>query len=157
MKIALRVATHQLPVLGEGHVALNDAGTHASGRHIGLFRVFGELQGSAAVADREVGPLKGAFGALLEFGLELPLIHVFDEEVRTRPELHVLAAMPVPSKALSFQGALAGEREGRHNQQAKDQHRDHRSQLKKFFGSSCFPPFLRHELDSPLFSSSIFL
>jgi hypothetical protein len=93
--------------------------------------VFGELQGSAAVADRKIGPLKGAFGALLEFGLELTLIHVFDEEVRTRPELHTLTAMPVPSKIFSFRGAIAGEREGDHNHQAKAQHPGYRSQLKK--------------------------
>jgi hypothetical protein len=132
VKIALRVATHQLPILGESHVALNDAGTHACGRDVGLLRVLGELQGSAAVAYREVGPLEWALGALLEFGLELTLIHVFDEEFRTRAELNAMAAIPVPSKGISFRGFLTGEREGCHNHQAKDQYPDHRSQLKKF-------------------------
>ena len=53
-------------VAGEGHVALEDAGTHASGRLVGLLRVLGELQGSAAVTDREIArsvrlDLGGAF------------------------------------------------------------------------------------------------
>jgi hypothetical protein len=44
--------------------------------------MLGKLQARAAMADREVGLLKWALGALLKFSLELTVVHVLDEVVR---------------------------------------------------------------------------
>jgi len=52
--------------------------------------VLGELQGSAAVADGEVGPLERVLGALLKFSLELTFIHIIHEVIGPRAELHGL-------------------------------------------------------------------
>ena len=54
VQIALRVPTHELPILGERHVALQDAGAHARGRLQGLARMLGELQGGATMTDGEI-------------------------------------------------------------------------------------------------------
>ena len=50
--------------------------------------MLGELQGRAPVADGEVGRLEGAVGALLELALERARVHVVDQVIGTRAELH---------------------------------------------------------------------
>jgi hypothetical protein len=58
MQVALRVTADQLLVLGERHVAFEDAGAHPGARPIGLFGVLGELQRRTAMAYGEGGALK---------------------------------------------------------------------------------------------------
>ena len=87
VKIALRMAADELAVLGEGHVAFDDAGAHARRRDVGFARMLGELQRGAAMADREVGPVERPCLALLEGVLQRPFVHVVDQEERTRPEM----------------------------------------------------------------------
>jgi hypothetical protein len=65
MKIALRVTTNQLLVLGKGHVAFDDSRGHASGGFVRLFRMFRELQRSTPMPDRKTGLPKRLFVTLL--------------------------------------------------------------------------------------------
>ena len=58
MEIGLRVPAHELQILGEGDVALDDAGAHACGRFVRFAGVFRELEGGATMADGEVGFLE---------------------------------------------------------------------------------------------------
>jgi len=92
VQVALRVAAHQLPVLREGDVALDDAGALARGRHVRLAGVLRELQPGSAVSDGEVAPEKRPLGAGRELALEPPLVHVVDQVERTRPQLDILDA-----------------------------------------------------------------
>ena len=62
-------------VLGEGHVAFDDAGAHAGGGFVGFLRVLGELQRRAAMPDREVAPPERPV-ALPELRLERALGHL---------------------------------------------------------------------------------
>ena len=58
MQIVLCVPAHQLLVLREGDVALEDARPQSRACLVGLPRVLGELEGSATMADREVALLE---------------------------------------------------------------------------------------------------
>ena len=78
----------QLAVLGEGHVAFDDAGAHARGRHIGFPAVLGKLHRRAAVADGKVGLAKRP-GALGKLRLQRPVLHLVDEIERPRPDLRL--------------------------------------------------------------------
>ena len=65
VQVALVVAADEFPVAGEGHVALEDASTHARPRLVALLGVLGELQRPAtAVADGEGGLVERAVGTL---------------------------------------------------------------------------------------------
>ena len=48
VQVALVVAADELPIAGEGHVALEDTGAHARTRLVALLGVLGELQRPAA-------------------------------------------------------------------------------------------------------------
>ena len=64
VQVALVVTADELPVLGERHVALQDARAHARARLVALLGVLGELQrAAAAVADRERRLLERAVAA----------------------------------------------------------------------------------------------
>lgn len=79
VQVALAVAAHQLQVLGEGDVALEHAGAHASARQVGLARVLGELQGAAAaVRDGEGRRLHLELLARVQLGLEGAVRHAVD-------------------------------------------------------------------------------
>ena len=96
VQVALRVAAHQFPVFGEGHVAFDDAGAHAGGRDVGLPRVLGKLQGRTAVADGKVALFKRALSALLKRCFKMAFLHVLDQVIRSGAELHVpLLSFPV--------------------------------------------------------------
>ena len=86
VQVALRMPAHQLPVFGEGHVALDHAGAHAGRRQIGFPAVFGKLQRRAAVAEGKLGLVERP-GALAEFGLERPVLHLVDEVERAGSDL----------------------------------------------------------------------
>ena len=98
MQIALVVAADQFPILGEGHVALEDTSAHARARLVALLGVFGELQRPAtAVADGEVGLVEDrAVRALLEVALERTGGHFFDQVERPRAELDVSGRTLLP-------------------------------------------------------------
>ena len=87
VQIVLRVPADELLVLGEGHVALDDAGAHARGGVVRLLGVLGELQRGAAVADREVGAARLVVEACQESLLERAVVHLVDEELGSRAEL----------------------------------------------------------------------
>ena len=89
--------------------------------------MFGELQGRTTVTYRKVGSLEWTLRALFKFCLKVTFIHVLDEEVWTWPELNAMAAVTVPPKGFAFRSVFTGEREGCHDQQAKDRHEDNRS------------------------------
>ena len=56
VQVALVVAADQFPILGEGHVTLEDASAHACACFVAFLGVLGNLQRAAtAVADGEVG------------------------------------------------------------------------------------------------------
>ena len=88
VQVALRVAADQFAVLCKGHVAFDDAGAHAGGRDIRLFRMLGKLQRCAAVADGKVGLAKRP-GALAELLLQRPVLHLVDQIKRSRPDLRL--------------------------------------------------------------------
>jgi len=93
VQIAFAVATHQLAVLGEGDIALDDAGSHArpgAVSHVGMLR---ELHGRAAVADGEVGAVERTVLALHQAVLELALIHTLHQVEGPRAELHAIVGM----------------------------------------------------------------
>ena len=75
-------------ILGEGHVAFENAGTHPRGGGVTLERVLGKKQRRAAMADREVRPRERSAFALAQRVLEFAGIHVLDEEERPRSELN---------------------------------------------------------------------
>src|SRR4029453_9829928 len=81
------VAADQLAVRRERDVALDDAGAHAGGGLVGLLRVLGELEGRAAVADREVGLPERPVLALLEAVLERAFVQALHEVERPRADL----------------------------------------------------------------------
>ena len=82
------MAADQFAVLCKGHVAFDDAGAHAGGRDIRLFRMLGKLQRCAAVADGKVGLAKRP-GALAELLLQRPVLHLVDQIKRPRPDLRL--------------------------------------------------------------------
>ena len=114
-EIVLRMAAHQLPILGEGHVALEDAGAHPRRRNVRFLGVLGKLHRGAAMADREIALLERALGAFLQGGLELALIHILDEEIRARADLH---AVPALAERLLRRG-LTGRQDSRRDQQRR--------------------------------------
>ena len=88
-QVALGVTADEFPVLGEGNVALEDTGTHASAGHVGLKAVLGHHEGTTTTVgdapDRRLeGLLAHARGELL---LEGPSFQVIDEEEGTRTQL----------------------------------------------------------------------
>src|SRR6267143_1840231 len=90
MQIALVVAAHQLPVLGESHVAFLDAGAHARARFMAFLGVLRELQSTAAaVADRKIRPAERTLAALLKLALERAGAHLVDLIKMTRPDLDI--------------------------------------------------------------------
>lgn len=82
--------THQLFVLGERDVTLQDTRTHARSRFVRLPGVFRETHGGTPVANREVAVLEGALCAFLQFALESAIVHVVNEEQGARPALHAM-------------------------------------------------------------------
>jgi hypothetical protein len=86
------VSTHQLFVLGERDVTLQDSRTHARSRLVRLPGVFRELHGGTPVANREVALFEGACCAFLQFALESAIVHVVNEEQGARTELHAMDA-----------------------------------------------------------------
>jgi hypothetical protein len=104
--------------LGEGHVALEDAGPHARTRLMALLSVLGELQRPApAVADGEVSLVKEwAVRTLLEFFLEPTGFHFVDEVERPRAQLDVRATACVRvivSKAIGCRAHRDSREEGK--------------------------------------------
>ena len=81
------MAADEFAILRERDVALDDACALARRGHVRLACVLGELKRGAAVADREVGRLERAGGALLERRLEFAVGHGVDEERRPGAEL----------------------------------------------------------------------
>ena len=89
MQVVLRMAADQLLVLGESHVALDDARAHARRRRVGLGGVLGELHRRATVADRKLARCERAtLRAPLQLALERALAHVVYQEEWPRSELH---------------------------------------------------------------------
>src|SRR5688572_12994006 len=82
------MAADELAVLGEGDVALDDAGSHARARLVGFLRVLGELHGRTAVRNGEVTAMERAVLAAQEPGLERTVIHALHEKEGAWPELH---------------------------------------------------------------------
>jgi hypothetical protein len=87
VKIALRVAAHQLAVLGECDVALDPSRTHARGGEVGLLRVLRKLERGAAVPDREGARPRGLLAAALELAPQRAGPHGLDEVVGTRSDI----------------------------------------------------------------------
>ena len=81
------MAANELPVLGERHVALDDACAHARAGLVGFLCMFGQLQRRAAMRNREVGTAERAVPALEQAGLERSGIHALHEEERTLAQL----------------------------------------------------------------------
>ena len=115
VQVALRVPAHEFLVLGEGHVAFQNAGAHARAGFVGFLRVFRKLQGRAAVADREIALLERALRARFEFGLERAWAHVVNEKKRAWAKLHV----EIIKKMIAPMVLEAGGR-GERGQQSKD-------------------------------------
>ena len=82
MQVVLRVTADQLVIGGEGHVAFQDAGTHAGGGDIGFYGMFGKHHRRAPVADGE----QRRFGLLAQAGgqpgLEIAIGKPGDQEGR---------------------------------------------------------------------------
>ena len=95
MQVALRVAAHQLAVLRECDVALDDARAHARRGLVGLLGVLGELERGAAMADGEIGAVERPLLALLQLVLEPPVVDAVDQVERPRAELDAGVALPV--------------------------------------------------------------
>ena len=112
VQVALGVAADQLGVLGEGDVALQDAGAHARGGDVGLRRVLREEQRRAAVADREVAGAVAALarGAALQVVLEPARAQPVEQVEGTRAELHRKGAarLAVGSGGGVLSGSLSG-------------------------------------------------
>lgn len=105
VQITLTVAAHQLEILGEGDVALEHAGAHASARQVGLSRVLGELQRTATtMGDGEGRRLDLHLFARVQHALERAVLHAVDQEVRTRAQLNLLDGL----EALSGIGIRLG-------------------------------------------------
>jgi len=92
VQVALGVAADELGVLGEGHVALEDARPHPTARFVGLLGVLWELQARPTVPDREVMmriPLNVGH-ACHKFVPELAFFHPVDQVERRGPSCTVL-------------------------------------------------------------------
>src|SRR5258705_4495421 len=89
MKVILCMATDQLLVLGKSYITFDDARAHARSGFVGLLSVFGELQPSAPVTDRENGFFKRLFAALLQSRLERPRVHIVDKKIWPGPNLDI--------------------------------------------------------------------
>ena len=87
MEIILCVTANQLPILGKGNIALQDASPHLGGRNIGFKRVFRELQRRTPMADGEIRRTDFVGAAGLEPVFQAPLIHVFHQPERARPQM----------------------------------------------------------------------
>ena len=90
VQIALIVAADQLSVAGEGHVAFEDASSHARGGRVRLLRVLGKLQARAPVADRKIMLLEATFRTPLQSLLEVTRLHFLYEVERAGTELHLI-------------------------------------------------------------------
>jgi hypothetical protein len=64
------MAADELLVLGEGHVAFENAGSHLCTGNVGLARVLGELHCRAAMADGERARSERPADALPKLGLQ---------------------------------------------------------------------------------------
>ena len=82
------MAADQSAILGEGDVALDDAGAHARTGHVRDIRVLGELQRRSAMADGKVGAIERAVLALHQLVLKPALVHALDQVERPRAELY---------------------------------------------------------------------
>src|SRR5262245_19650145 len=93
MQVALVVAADEILILGEGHVAFQDTGTHARASLMALLGGRGELQRpTPAVAEGEVSLEKVlAIRTLLEVALEFTEGHFVDEIERSWAKLDVRA------------------------------------------------------------------
>lgn len=91
VQVAVAVAANQLAVLGEGDIALENAGAHTRTSHVGLERVLGELQAcAAAMRNHPRRHLHLILLAGVELALERALLEVVDEVVWARAKLDVL-------------------------------------------------------------------
>ena len=90
VKVALGVAAHQLLILGEGHITLENTGPHTGGGPVGFFGMLGKLQRSPPVTDGKViGLLGSPFGsARLERLFDWPIVHVIHEVIGAWAQLH---------------------------------------------------------------------
>ncbi len=89
VQVALGVTAHQLSILGERDVALQNPGAHANRRQQSFLGVFGELERGAAMGDGEGGGMEGPFGAGGQFLLEGTVVHVVDQVVRPWSQLNI--------------------------------------------------------------------
>jgi len=92
MQVALRMPADELPILGKGDVAFENAGAHPRRGDVGFARMLGELHRRPAMADREIRPEERSGFALLESILQGAIVHVFDEEkgARSKLDTHVV-------------------------------------------------------------------
>src|SRR5262245_25611055 len=91
MQVALVVTADEFPILGEGHVTLEDAGAHARASLVTLFGVLGKLQGpTPAVTDRERSLFEGPVTTLEQSLLEWAGSHFIHQVERARPQLHAM-------------------------------------------------------------------
>src|SRR5262249_28087770 len=91
VQVALIVTTHEVLVLRERHVALEDACAHPRAGLVALLGVLGKLERAAApVADRKRRLLESVVSALLEGALERTGAHLFNEIEGPGAELNVL-------------------------------------------------------------------
>jgi len=91
VQVALVVAADEFPILGEGHVTLEDAGAHTRACLMALLGMLGELQRPApAVTNGEGGLGERAIGTVLELPLEPAFAQLVNEIERAGTKLHPL-------------------------------------------------------------------
>src|SRR5882762_8674014 len=113
MQIALVVAAHQLPVLGESHIAFLDAGAHARARFMAFLGVLRKLQSAAAaVADRKIRLFERTLAALLQLALQRTRAHLVNQVKGTRPDLDVAVIVRI-ALASAMRTMTATSRSGR--------------------------------------------
>jgi len=135
VQIALGMAAYQLAIAGEGDVALHNASAHARRRHVGFPRVLGELQRRAAMADREVSPVKRPVDALLQGRLELALVHILDEEEGARAKLHA----GIIFRTLRARRTVDRERPGNRQRDYQGRAQDTEQKVPVFIGHDALP------------------
>lgn len=88
VEVALAVTAHERKILGEGNVAFERAGAHASSRQVRLPLVLGELErGASAMADEPGRRLHVHACARRQTLLERPIAHLVYQVIRSRSQL----------------------------------------------------------------------
>ena len=82
------MTTDQFKILGEGHIAFQNARAHAGSGHVGFNSVLGKLHRRATVADGKQRRAAGLRGAGLELVLQGTVRHLVNQVVGTRSELN---------------------------------------------------------------------